>query len=210
MNRGQDNIETNAMLRRRLKGVIFIVSAPSGAGKTTLSRRATEALPGLSFSVSYTTRTSRANEVEGQDYHFIGEEQFFHLRDSGAFVEWAQVHGFFYGTPRAPLEEALAASRDILLDIDVQGARQIKVAYPEAASVFILPPSWEELEERLRSRRTEDQAVISRRLKRAREEAEELPFYDYWIINDELERAVATLKAVIIAERVRVSRIVWK
>jgi guanylate kinase len=192
----------------RRRGIIFIVSAPSGAGKTTLSRRAVEAFPDLSLSVSYTTRTPRANEVNGQDYHFIAEEQFFRLRDSGALVEWARVHGFFYGTPRAPLQEALAAGRDILLDIDVQGARQIKQAHPEAVSVFILPPSWEELEKRLRGRRTEAEEVIARRLKRAYEEAEERFLYDYWIINDKLERAVATLKAIIIAERARVSRMV--
>lgn len=192
----------------RRRGIIFIVSAPSGAGKTTLTRRTVEAFPDLSLSVSYTTRPPRANEVDGQDYHFIGEEQFFHLRDSGALAECAQVHGFFYGTPRAPLEEALAAGRDVILDIDVQGARQIKRAYPEAVSIFILPPSWEELEARLRGRRTEEESTIARRLKRAREEAKELPLYDYWIVNDELERAVDTLKAIIIAEQARVSRMV--
>jgi len=190
------------------RGVIFIVSAPSGAGKTTLARRVVKAISGLSLCVSYTTRTPRANEVSGQDYHFIDEEQFVHLRDSGELAEWARVHGFFYGTPRVSLEGALAAGKDIILDIDVQGARQIKLTYPQAVSVFILPPSWEELERRLRSRRTEDEGVIARRLKRAREEAEELPLYDYWIVNDELERAVATLEAIVIAEQARVSRIV--
>ena len=192
----------------RYHGIIFIVSAPSGAGKTTLTKRAVEAFPALFLSVSYTTRPPRANEVDGRDYHFIGEEQFFHLRDSGALAEWARVHGFFYGTPRAPLEGALAEGRDVILDIDVQGARQIKQVYPEAVSIFILPPSWEELEARLRGRRTEEESTIARRLKRAREEAQELPLYDYWIVNDKLERAVEVLKAIVIAERARVSRIV--
>jgi len=190
------------------RGIIFIVSAPSGAGKTTLTKRAIEAFPNLFLSVSYTTRLPRANEVNGQDYHFIDEEQFVRLRDSGTLAEWARVHGFFYGTPRVPLEGALAAGKDIILDIDVQGARQIKLTYPQAVSVFILPPSWEELERRLRSRRTEDEGVITRRLKQARKEAEDLPLYDYRIVNDELDRAVATLEAIVIAEQARVSRIV--
>ena len=190
------------------RGIIFVISAPSGAGKTTLSRRAAVAFADLFLSVSYTTRPPRAGEADGRDYHFVDEERFRALREGGALAEWAEVHGFTYGTPRAPLEDALGAGTDVLLDIDVQGARRIKSVFPEAVSVFILPPSWEELERRLRRRRSDDAAAIARRLKRAREEAEELPLYDYLIRNDDLETAVGVLTAIITAERARVCRIV--
>ncbi len=123
------------------------------------------------------------------------------------FVEWARVHEFFYGTPKAPLEEALAHEKDLILDIDVQGARQLKAVYAEAVSIFVLPPSWSELENRLRKRSTESEAVIARRLRRAREEASELFSYDYWLINDRVERAVAQLQSIIAAERARISRL---
>ncbi len=191
----------------RRRGMILVVSAPSGAGKTTLTRRLLKTFPDLSLSVSYTTRPARAHEVQGQDYCFVSEEEFLRLQSSGAFAEWARVHGFLYGTPRAPLEAALATGRDIVLDIDVQGARQIRKIYPEAVLVFVLPPSWEELERRLRLRRTETEEAIEGRLLRAREEARELPHYDYWLINDELDRAVKVLESIVRAEKARVSRI---
>lgn len=189
------------------QGILFILSAPSGAGKTTLSRELLRVVPNLSSSVSYTTRAPREGEVAGRDYHFINEEQFTLLRAANAFAEWAQVHEALYGTARAPLDEALASGQDLLLDIDVQGARQIKACYAEVVSIFVLPPSWHMLESRLRKRGTDRAEIIARRLQRAREEAEELFTYDYWVVNDHVERAVATLLAIIEAERARVSRL---
>lgn len=190
------------------RGILFILSAPSGAGKTTLSRKLLDLTPDLRLSISYTTRSPRPGEVEGQDYHFISEDQFARLRAAGAFAEWAHVHDFFYGTARAPLDEALIHSQDFLLDIDVQGARQLKTLYAEAVSIFVLPPSWQELEGRLRRRGTDHEEVIARRLRRAREETGELCTYDYWLVNDQVDRAVALLQAIIRAERARVSRLV--
>jgi guanylate kinase len=189
------------------QGILFIISAPSGAGKTTLSRRILSLVPDLRLSVSYTTRAPRKGEVEGRDYHFISEDCFTRLRADGAFAEWARVHEFLYGTARAPLDERLAQGQDLLLDIDVQGAQQLKASYTEAVSIFVLPPSWQELESRLRGRGTDSEEVIAHRLQRAREEASELFTYDYWLVNDQVERAVALLRAIIMTERARVSRL---
>ncbi len=192
------------------RGILFILSAPSGAGKTTLSRQLLNLVPHLRLSISYTTRAPRAGEVDGRDYHFVSEDAFLRLRSAGAFAEWAQVHGCLYGTARGPLDEALERGRDLLLDIDVQGARQIRASYPEAVSIFILPPSWQDLERRLRTRATDSEEVISQRLRRAREEASELFSYDYWVVNDRLECALAVLQGIIAAEHARVSRLTRK
>jgi guanylate kinase len=190
------------------RGILFILSAPSGAGKTTLSRQILARAPELHLSVSYTTRAPRPGEKEGDDYHFVSEAQFEYMRAVGAFAEWARVHGFLYGTARAPFDEALANGQDFLLDIDVQGARQLKATYPEAISIFILPPSWRELEARLRSRGTDGEEVIARRLQRAREETLALGSYDYLVVNDHVERAVTVLLSIIQAERARVTRLI--
>lgn len=190
------------------QGILFLLSAPSGAGKTTLADQLFKQVDDLLPSISYTTRPSRHGEINGQDYHFISEEQFIRLRAAGAFAEWAQVHDFFYGTARTPLDEALTSGHDLLLDIDVQGARQLKTRYAESlVSIFVLPPSWRELERRLRGRGTDHDEVIARRLQRAREEARELANYDYWVVNDQVERAVAVLQGIITAERARVLRL---
>ncbi|MBI3756467.1 MAG: guanylate kinase [Deltaproteobacteria bacterium] len=189
------------------RGLLFILSAPSGAGKTTLSRQILERMPDLRLSISYTTRAPRPGEIDGRDYHFIDEARFIALRTAGAFAEWARVHDFLYGTARAPLDAALASGQDSLLDIDVQGARQMKASYPEAISVFVMPPSWAELEKRLRSRGTDREEVIVRRLQRAREETQALGGYDYLIVNDRLHHASALLHAIIQTERARVSRL---
>ncbi len=188
-------------------GIIFIVSAPSGAGKTTLARLAVGRLGGLTLSVSCTTRRPRAGEVEGVDYTFISEQEFRRRIEAGSFAEWANVHGYLYGTEKAPLEGAIAERRDILLDIDVQGAKQIVRLYPEAVSVFVLPPTLAELERRLRARGTEEEETIQRRLKRAKEETKELRNYDYYIINREIGEAADTLISIIEAERHRVRRV---
>jgi guanylate kinase len=190
------------------RGIIFILSAPSGAGKTTISRAALKAIGGVEASVSLTTRRPRNCEVEGLDYIFVNEEEFIRRREAGELAEWARVFEASYGTPRAALDRAIAAGRDILLDIDIQGARQIKDKYPhDAVTIFVLPPSFTELEGRLRRRATENEAAIAERLRRAREEAQACLKYDYLIINADLEDSLIRLKAVVEAERLRVARL---
>ncbi len=190
------------------RGIVFILSAPSGAGKTTISRAAVKAIAGLEASVSLTTRKPRGGETDGVDYRFVTEEEFRRNVDSGDLAEWARVFESSYGTPRAPLEDAVGAGRDILLDIDIQGARQIRDKYrDDAVTIFVLPPSFTELEERLRRRGTEDETKIQHRLNRAREEAEAYPEYDYLIINDEVNDSIARLEAIVKAERLKVARL---
>jgi guanylate kinase len=190
------------------RGIIFILSAPSGAGKTTISRAALKAISGLEASVSLTTRRPRNGEAEGTDYLFVSEEEFIRRREADELAEWARVFEASYGTPRARLNESVAAGHDILLDIDIQGARQIKASYPQdAVTIFVLPPSFHELEGRLRKRATENEAAIAERLRRAQEEAKAFPEYDYLIINADLEDSLTQLKAVVEAERLRVTRL---
>jgi len=190
------------------RGIIFILSAPSGAGKTTLSRGALGAIAGLEPSVSLTTRPARNGEVDGVDYHFVTDEEFKRRLDSGELAEWARVFDASYGTLRKPLDEAIAAGRDILLDIDVQGARQIRQKYPRAAvTIFVLPPTFAELESRLRRRGTEDESAIAHRLNRARAEASAYPEYHYLIINEDIDDSFKRFEAVVKAERIRVERL---
>jgi guanylate kinase len=194
--------------RRIRRGIIFILSAPSGAGKTTLSRGALGTNLGLRASVSLTTRVPRAGECDGVDYSFVTDEEFRRELAANELAEWAQIFDASYGTPRAPLERAVASGTDILLDIDIQGARQIRDKYPhDAVTIFVLPPSFAELEERLRRRGTEDEAAIGRRLLRARDEASAFPEYDYLIINSDLSDSLTQLEAVVRAERLRVTRL---
>lgn len=194
--------------RRPRRGIIFILSAPSGAGKTTISRAALKAIAGLEASVSLTTRKPRDNEADGLDYHFVSEEEFNRRLEGGELAEWARVFDASYGTPRGPLEHAVGAGRDILLDIDIQGARQLRQHHgTDAVTIFVLPPSFAELEGRLRRRGTEDDAAIARRLKRAREEASAYPEYDYLIINADVDDSIARLEAIVNAERLRVGRL---
>jgi guanylate kinase len=190
-------------------GIVFIVSGPSGAGKSTLVGALLERIPHLTLSISCTTRAPRPGEQDGREYHFVDAAEFARRRDAHDFAEWAEVHGALYGTPRRPLDDAIAAGRDMLLDIDVQGARHLKRLYREAAvAMMVFPPSWDELERRLRARRTEDEATVVRRLTRARAEAAALPEYDYWLVNDDRERAIATVQSIVVAERAKVARIV--
>jgi guanylate kinase len=193
------------VIRRR--GALFVVSAPSGAGKTTLCREARRLLPDLAYSVSYTTRAPRPGEIEGTDFHFVTEAAFRDLRDRGEFAEWATVHGNLYGTRAGILESAWRAGRDILLDIDAQGAAQLRRRYPEAVLVFIVAPSMAELEQRLRERRSDAAGEITRRLDRAREEIKMWRQYDYLIVNRDVKDAVEQLTAIIVAERSRTSRL---
>jgi guanylate kinase len=190
-------------------GIIFIVSGPSGAGKSTLVEGLMSRFPELSLSISYTTRPPRGAEVDGREYHFVDAAEFQRLHDSHAFAESAEVHGALYGTPRGPLDDAIAEGRDMLLDVDVQGARRLKRLYRDSAvAIMVLPPSWEELARRLRERGTDDEDSISRRLGRAPDEAEQVAGYDYWIRNTDRDESIALVTAIVAAERARVSRIV--
>jgi guanylate kinase len=193
------------VIRRR--GTLFVVSAPSGAGKTTLCREARVRVPDLTYSVSYTTRAPRPGEVDGVDFHFVGEDEFRRGRAAGEFAEWAAVHGNLYGTHARRLEDALATGRDALLDIDTQGAAQLRARYPAAVLVFIVAPSLAELEQRLRERRSDAEAEIRRRLQRAREEIVLWREYHYLIVNRDLKEAVDQLTAIIHAERCRTGRL---
>jgi len=188
-------------------GIIFILSAPSGAGKTTLYNGIRKIYPEIELSVSCTTRARRPGEVNGRDYQFLSDTQFVKLRNQGEFAEWAKVHDYFYGTPKKPLERCVRAGRDILLDIDVQGARRIKKAYPQAVSIFLLPPSFRELKRRLAARGTDGQEIIRRRLANAQGEIGEIIHYDYFVVNREVKEAVRGLSAIVEAERARISRV---
>ncbi len=183
------------------RGIPVVVAAPSGAGKTTVCRRLVEADPRLVFSVSHTTRPQRPGETEGVDYHFVPREEFEGLVAAGAFLEWAEYSGNLYGTSRAAIEGPLARGRDVLLEIEVQGARQVRDGMPEAVLVFLLPPSLAALEERLRARGTDEPGEIQRRLAIARREITALDLFDYAVLNDELARAVERLREIVAAER---------
>ena len=186
-----------------MPGTLFIVTAPSGAGKTTLVSGLLERDPQVRLSVSYTTRAPRAGEVNGQHYHFIAAPGFRALRDKGEFLEWAEVHNNYYGTSKRWLEEQTRAGRDILLEIDWQGAQQVRKVFPKAVGVFILPPSVEELERRLRGRGTDSEDVIARRVLAARGEMRHVAEFDYVIINENLPTAIEDLVAVVRASRLR-------
>jgi len=189
-------------------GILFVVSAPSGAGKTTLCKELVDFFPELGQSVSFTTRTPRAGEVEGRDYHFVTDEVFDAMVTGGEFAEWATVHGNRYGTALATLEQAHRQGRDLLLDIDCQGAQQLKQKVAQAVFIFILPPNPEELESRLRNRNTDSDAVISRRLGNARQEIEQAVWYDYLVVNDAVAEASRRLQAIVTAERCRTVRLI--
>ncbi len=192
------------------RGIVFILSAPSGAGKTTIWRAALERIPEIEFSVSLTTRKPRGSEVDGTDYHFVSEEEFICRRDGDELAEWAQVFDASYGTLRKPLDGAIQSGRDILLDIDIQGARQIRSKFQhDSVAVFVLPPTFNDLAQRLRKRGTETEEAIARRLNRSREEARAYSEYDYLIINRDVDASVERFRAIVNAERSRVARL-WE
>jgi guanylate kinase len=186
---------------------VFIISAPSGSGKSTLVSHLLASVADLIFSVSYTTRAPRGAEVDGQDYHFVSREAFEAMLACNEFLESAQVFGYYYGTHRGILERARSEGKDLVLDIDVQGARQLKEHIPEAVTVFVLPPSKQVLEQRLRARGEDREEVIARRLRDAAEEIRNYDRYDYVLINKDLAKAQATLDAIVLGERVRRYRI---
>ena len=184
--------------------LLLIISSPSGAGKTTLCRRLRAEFQELTFSVSHTTRKPRPGEQDGREYHFVERDAFARLADGGAFAEWAEVHGNLYGTSLAEIERARAqGARGVIFDIDYQGARQIRQRVQGAAAVFILPPSFAILELRLRSRASDDDETVRRRLGKARTEIENYALFDYLVVNDDLDAAYDELRAIVLAERAR-------
>jgi guanylate kinase len=187
-------------------GALFVVSGPSGAGKTTLVHRLLDAFPTLKFSVSATTRTPRAGEVDGKDYHFLTPEQFETKIAARAFLEHAHVYGNRYGTLAEPVHQSLAMGESILLEIDSQGATQVRAAMPEAVTVIVVPPSLEVLEQRLRARSTDTQETIARRLREADEQLASIGDFHYLVVNDDLDASSRTLAAIVVAELHRVAR----
>ncbi|SHI74943.1 guanylate kinase [Malonomonas rubra DSM 5091] len=188
------------------EGVLFVVSAPSGAGKTSLCRELIDRYPELRQSVSFTTRQPRSGEVEGKDYHFVEEDVFRQMVAENKLAEWAEVHGNCYGTSLNTLQTAAEQGVDLLLDIDFQGAAQLKQNYQHGVFVFILPPDFAELERRLRGRDTDSDEVIEKRLKNARREISEAGWYDYLVVNDDFQTALDQLSAIVQAERCRSQR----
>ena len=186
-----------------MSGSLYIVAAPSGAGKSTLVNALLAREPGIELSISHTTRPPRPGESDGEHYHFTTPEAFDELLRREALLEHALVHGFQYGTTRAAVEPVLAAGRDVLLEIDYQGARQVRRVMPEAVGIFILPPSREELERRLRKRAQDSDAVIARRLEGSREEIRHALEFDYVIVNDRFEQALDELTAIVRGQRLR-------
>ena len=190
------------------RGLMLVLSSPSGAGKTTLARRLLEAEPGVEMSVSCTTRKQRNGEVEGRDYNFIDRETFVGMRDRGEFLEWAVVFDNYYGTPRKPVEELLAAGRDVLFDVDWQGAQSLRDDSPDdVVSVFILPPSGKALEQRLTERAQDAPEIVAARMRGASNEIQHWGEYDYVVINHDIDQALAAVRAILAAERLRCTRL---
>jgi len=192
-------------MNRAADYVLLILSSPSGAGKTTLTRMLQQRFPELAFSVSHTTRKARPNEVDGRDYHFVARDEFERMVAGGAFLEWAEVHGNLYGTSHTEIARTSGVDgcRGMIFDIDFQGARQIRSKIPDVLTVFILPPSMQELERRLRGRASETDEVVQRRFQAARREIEHYGLFDYLVVNDTIDEAFDELRSIITAERAR-------
>ncbi len=188
---------------KRKQGLLFVVSAPSGAGKTTLCHAIVDSLEDLTHSISYTTRKARPGEIDGRDYYFVSQERFQEMIAAGDFTEWAEVHSNLYGTSRRVLDGMIAKGIDVILDIDTQGAQQIKSRYDTAVYIFIMPPSLDILEERLRNRKSDHEEEIRKRMRRSREEIKDHTMYDYIVVNRDFDRALTELRSIVIAERCR-------
>ncbi len=199
------NSGANDGIKRR--GLMLVLSSPSGAGKSSIARNLLEKTQGLELSVSVTTRARRGSEIDGIHYHFISEREFQRMRDDDLLLEWAEVHGNWYGTPREPVEQAMSEGRDMLFDIDWQGAEQlVEKMRTDVVSVFILPPSMAELKERLHRRAEDDEAVIAQRLQNAAQEIEHWRDYDFVVVNRDLNAAYEDVRAIVKAERLRRNR----
>lgn len=194
------------MLNKK-KSLIIVISAPSGVGKTTLSKRLLQVSSSFTYSVSFTTRAPRKNEIEGVDYYFISQEEFKKMIEEDKFVEWAQVHGELYGTSVEFLDKAIETKKDVVLEVDVQGGVKIKKRYPEAVLIFLLPPSWQELEKRLNKRATEVIVKIRERIKQAKKEITYAHYYDYLVVNNEINKALSEISSIVRAERCRINRL---
>ncbi|MBN1551793.1 guanylate kinase [bacterium] len=188
------------------QGICIILSAPSGGGKTSIIRELMSRLPILKHSISYTTRSVRSDKEDGKDYHFVTEDTFRKMVENGEFLEWAVVHGKFYGTSKHDLMVLLDNGYDVILDIDIQGSRNMRKAFQKGVHIFVMPPSMEVLENRLRSRGSENEEDLKKRLENARNEMVAYWEYDYVVINSNLESAVETIKSIVIAERARADR----
>ncbi len=184
-------------------GILFVVSAPSGAGKTTLCKGITDSLENLTHSISYTTRKPRSGEIDGRDYYFVTADRFRDMVQAGDFAEHAEVHATLYGTSKRVLDDMIKEGVDVILDIDTQGARQIKSHFTTAVFVFIMPPSMAILEERLRNRKSDREDEIRKRMRRAVDEIRDYGLYDYIVVNRDFERALSELRSIVIAERCR-------
>ena len=184
-------------------GILFVISAPSGAGKTTLCKGITDSLENLTHSISYTTRKPRPGEIDGRDYYFVTEDRFRAMVQAGDFAEHAEVHTHLYGTSKRVLDDMIKEGVDVILDIDTQGARQIKANFSTAVFVFIMPPSMAILEERLRNRKSDREDEIRKRMQRAIDEIRDYGSYDYIVVNRDFERALSELRSIVIAERCR-------
>lgn len=187
-------------------GVLVVLSGPSGVGKGTVSQALLQAEPNLVLSVSATTRLPRNGETDGVSYYFVSREKFSRMIEGDEFLEWARVYDNFYGTPRLPVEETLARGKDVLLEIDVQGGLQVKSKLPEAVLIFLLPPSWKELEARLAGRGSESPEEVQKRLQWAKRELQSLSLYDYAVVNERVEKAVEQIRSIITAEKCRTTR----
>lgn len=206
MSEGTDSTASDIGGETLPRGILFIVSSPSGGGKGTLIRRMLATVPGIGYSVSWTTRAPRPGEQDGIHYRFVSREEFEQMRDENGFLEWATVHGNLYGTTRSAVVSALIEGRDIVLEIDIKGAAAVRRVMDTTVSVFILPPSFEALQERLRARRTESPETYALRLRNARGEIERFDEFDYVVLNDDVERAATQLASIVYAERARCER----
>ena len=189
-----------------MSGQLFVISAPSGTGKSTVAMAVRQRVPGLGYSISHTTRKPRGNERNGIDYHFVDDGTFTKMIDEGAFVEWAKVYDDFYGTAFLSLDEQTSPGYDVLLDLDAQGARSIRRAFEDSVLIYVLPPSLEILNKRLRDRGTDDEDAIRKRMESARDEIKNCVWYDYIVFNDDLEKAIGEVQSIIISERCRAGR----
>ena len=184
-----------------MAGQLFVISAPSGAGKSTILAAVRKRVPGLGYSISHTTRKPRGDERNGVDYHFVDDRTFTKMIDEGAFVEWAKVYDNFYGTSSSNLQDQIASGLDVLMDVDIQGGQNIKDRFPDSVLIFLLPPSLEELERRLRERGTDNEPVIRARMESAADDIKNCVWYDYIITNDKLEKAIDETQSIIMSKR---------